>query len=482
MKSSSLRVPGLAIAILAMMQMMAGCGGGSSDTEVAGNAVVASSADPSTGNAQAPSSFNIYYGRHFPNGEAAVDYLLSPEGTWKQVTSIEYLWNYYPDCASSAKPFDRDTLIRSADGTRDFTAPDANCNLLFDVNQDGAIDPESRGFAFHEHNGRGVNGAEVAQAFTNFWYDDNRLAQLMMQAYGRPSPAGLGASETFSRWQVLTGRMAQWTPYNDDHFDRLALDALYLAATGNLQSAMHKWRRIRDLSECAYDVSTNRYDYPRIEENYHLGLFLILTSVLVDATSEESTRRELLQHKVSIHSHLLSNQEVGESNLLGWRSGIADSRTLINTESVSVAVLSLATGALEVFEPGRAPLRADPNHFVARDSHVLSAVVGVSSPGYLIAGPGRAYAPGNYEVELLVRSTGPAVSLARVEIVDKTTNRILLRSDLTEQQLKFDGLWTAVRIPFTLSNPESVIDFGVYWHGGANMDVAFTRVRRADNN
>lgn len=54
----------------------------------------------------------------------------------------------------------------------------ANCNLLLDHDQDGNLGTQAGGYAFHEHNGHGMNGLQIASLFTNFWFDDNWLARL----------------------------------------------------------------------------------------------------------------------------------------------------------------------------------------------------------------------------------------------------------------------------------------------------------------
>ena len=57
---------------------------------------------PGQSAAQAVVSFQ--YGTHEPNGAAAFGYMVGPEGTWKDVSSVEYVWNYYARCAVADRP------------------------------------------------------------------------------------------------------------------------------------------------------------------------------------------------------------------------------------------------------------------------------------------------------------------------------------------------------------------------------------------
>ena len=139
---ASVRAPFVCASIV-----LAACGGssGSPARESPSAATSQIGAAPTTAAAATPS---ITYGRHYPNGAAAFEYITGPEGMWKQMVALEYVWNYYEHCAAAGKPHDRETLIRSADGTRLFTSPDADCNLLLDRNQDGQLDGDG-GSAFH---------------------------------------------------------------------------------------------------------------------------------------------------------------------------------------------------------------------------------------------------------------------------------------------------------------------------------------------
>lgn len=78
------------------------------------------------------------YGLHWPQGIASVDYLYSESGTWKNLTHIEYIWNYYNWSDNPpSHPYDKNKLISYADGTSLTTCRDANKHLLLDFNHDG---------------------------------------------------------------------------------------------------------------------------------------------------------------------------------------------------------------------------------------------------------------------------------------------------------------------------------------------------------
>ena len=329
------------------------------------------------------------YGIHYPNGIAAVDYIFSSDGMWKEMNPIDYAWNYYERCASVDHPFGKIDLIAAANGTRSYTAMDANCHMLLDWNQDGELDTTTGGYAFHEHNGIEINGQATGTPFTVFWFDDNLLASYMSEAYGRPKPSGLSDTSDFTRWQVLSGDVTYWTPYAEsDYIDQLALNGLYYLATNNVNAALQEWDHILMLSGYQYDSENQRCIYPNIPESYHLGLFEILTGFLMDApTIDIVKKQEVISHWVSLRSNILSYQETSGSKLLGWRSHVTDPNSLMNTESIATNVLGLGAGALQVFEAGQAPLQVGNNNYFVRPCHVLSAVKDLSAPGYMTLAP-----------------------------------------------------------------------------------------------
>src|SRR5688572_10548206 len=93
------------------------------------------------------------FGEHFPHGNDAVAYMYGSNGTWREQTNVYYGWNFYKHCETAAHKFDPQALLRDS-STTNSTAPDANCILLGDVNNNGEVsDDPAGGFAFHEHAG-----------------------------------------------------------------------------------------------------------------------------------------------------------------------------------------------------------------------------------------------------------------------------------------------------------------------------------------
>lgn len=425
-----------------------------------------------------PLPTRIEYGTHQPNGEAAVEYIVGAEGMWKDVQAVEYRWNYYAQCADPDRPFDKRALLAAADGTRFFTAPDANCNLLWDANHDGALDADSGGHAFHEHNGRGAQGQLLATPFTMFWFDDNWVAREMTRAYGLTSPDGLSDALQV-RWRVLDGTTVGWTPYGDyRYFDRMALDGIFYLAGGDIGRAMQRWEAIRDRSGYFYDDAARRYVYPNIDENYHVALFEILTSLLMDRTAvTDDSSTELVQHWVSLRSGILSHQEHRGGELLGWRSSIGNAGSLMNTETISLCVLALGAGAVTVFEAGLPPLQSESHGYQRTADNVLAAIAGTSEPGYLTLGASRKYPAGRYQIQFFLRSPGSADDVARLEIVDTSRAQAIATRDVSGADLALNNAWSRIDVDIDLE-ADSPLEFRTYWQGTANMDVAAIRIRR----
>ncbi len=418
------------------------------------------------------------YGRHYPNGAAAVAYAFGANGFWKEMKPLEYTDNYYEQYATPTHPFDQAALVGYANGTHFTTARDANGHLLFDADHDGELDPQpggTAGFAFHEHAGRGAGGAVRGTPFTNFWFDDNWLARYMTDAWARPAPNGLSSWSDFTRWRILGGDRTNWTPYGSSFFDTLALDGLYAAAGGDTAGALAKWDAIRTQAGATYDSATQRFLYPNIHESYHLGLFAILTATL------EGARADLLDHGVAIRSDMLSIQETDAATgaPLGWRSDVTQAGSLMNIESLAVSVLGLGAGAAATFEPGVLPMRADATFFV-RPHHVISAVAGMSSPGLLTDGPGLFVAPSAqpYEASFFLRAPSPTGTMAHLEIADELTGAVLASRDVAAADMAAANAWT--RITLSFAPPPAAcnrIALRTRWTGAANLDAGPIRVR-----
>jgi hypothetical protein len=446
---------------------LAGCGGEPID----------GSLELTTDTAALSSTFS--YGQHHPQGEAAMAHLYGPDGTWKPMTNIQYIWNYYSQYATPAHPADKEALIAYADGTRNTTARDANGHLLLDANHDGVLDTSSGGYAFHEHNGIGIGGAQTGTPFTQFWFDDNWLARYASQAYQRPLPQGLSSYPDFTRWRILGGDATAWSPYSGSAPDQLALNGLYSLAVGSASSAMSTWRRLRDNSGYRYDGPSQRYIYPDIEENYHLGLFKLLTdNLLVSSAIAASDKQELVDHSMALRSNILSNQERSGSTFLGWRSNIHDTDTLINTESVTVNALALGASSKYVFEAGRAPLLSSAGGYFLRPHNVLSAdISGGSRPGHMTYGPYWTLPVGTYDVDFFLRAPSPSGAVATVDVYDSSTGQVLVSRVLNSADLTSGNRWTRVTLRAQVSNPSNSLELRVWWHGGSNLDVACIAVR-----
>jgi hypothetical protein len=430
----------------------------------------------SPGAAEQP-ALRIDYGTHQPNGLAAVKYLLGPEGMWREVVSAEFKWNFYAHCASPALPLDRGSLLAAADGTRLFTAPDADCNVLWDSNADGYPDQSGTTHAFHEHNGRGAQGLQLATPFTMFWFDDNWLASYVTDAYGYPPPDGLSDAPRV-RWRILEGTTDNSIISGDWQFDRLALDGIHYVSRGDSRAALGKWRAILDRSGYFHDDATQRYLYPNIDENYHLALFEILTSLLLDHRSNsESESNELLQHWVSVRSNILSNQERRGDELLGWRSSISNTASLMNTETISLSVMALGAGAVDMFEAGLPPLEWEMRGYTRTSDHVLRATGGSAHAGYMTLGPFQSYPSGSYQVQFFLRSSAPVADIAQLQVIDSTRTEPLGSRQVRATDLS-SNTWSRVDLDVALINSESKLEFRTYWQGTSSLDVAAIRVRR----
>lgn len=462
----------LAARIVFLLPFFAGCSGSGGDPPASESTSTAPQAELSTAPAAAP----IDYGTHEPNGAAAFQYMVGPEGTWKDVSGVQYVWNFYAKCAVADRPFDKNALIASADGLRFFTAPDADCNLLWDANADGQLDAIGATQAFHEHNGRGAAGQQLATPFTNFWFDDNWLARYATRIYGHAPPQGLSEA-THVRWRILEGNTAGWTRYPDDTFDRRALNGIHDVATGDLARAAEEWQGILGAAGYFYDSQAQRYVYPNIDENYHLALVEILASLLMDRTAA-GLNDELVQHWVSLRSNILSRQERRGDELLAWRSSFSDLGSLMNTETMSLSVMALGAGAVAVFEAGQPPLSNEsPGHYIRTADNVLAARVGAAQPGYMTIGPAGAYPAGEYEIQFFIRGGSAAGTVARLEIANADNSAILARHEVMAADLP-GGVWRRVAVRLTLNDTRTNLELRTYWYGTGSLDLAAIRIRQ----
>jgi hypothetical protein len=427
------------------------------------------------------------YGRHYPNGASAVQYVYHPQnGTFKYMTKPEYIWNYYENYATAQHPFNRDALIQyaSTDG-HTTTCRDANGHLLLDFTHSGEIDPTARGSAFHEHNGRGENGTIRGPGFQNFWFDDNSLARVMSAAYNMSLPYGLSQYTDFTRWQIMDGNDQNWIPYRKDYIDTLALDGLYFLKHDQ-QKSISNYKRILSKSNFKYDQSSQRYVYPGITENYHMGLFLVLTANIYNTKNRNS---DILQHLVSLRSNVISNQQKQGNDLLGWTSSIPAGGSLMNTESISAGILGLGAGSVVTYEAGRALSFCTTCTYFMRPHNVLSAVVGMSSKGYLTEGPYVSYwdinpkiqekCSGGCVVQFFIRvgtRLSPAKEVAVIDVYNSATKAVLQQKVI--QSTEFEpNKWQVFELNFPLDQgADAKFEFRTLWNGEVNMDTAFVRI------
>eukprot|EP01098_Paradermamoeba_levis_P002735 TRINITY_DN131_c0_g1_i1.p1 TRINITY_DN131_c0_g1~~TRINITY_DN131_c0_g1_i1.p1 ORF type:complete len:450 (-),score=114.98 TRINITY_DN131_c0_g1_i1:53-1348(-) len=417
------------------------------------------------------------YGKHFPQGVAAVEYLHGPEGTCKPLTNLTYVWNYYPHWATGNHPFDKGALINHANGQNHTTCRDANGHVLLDFNKDGEPDATEGGCAFHEHNAKGLHNETRGAPFSNFWFDDNILAAFMCEAYGKSLPHGLHKYEDFVRWRILGGDTTGWAPYNQDFFDTLALDGLFHLATNNVPGAVECWDRIKNGSGAAYDETLKRYVYPNVHENYHLAAFKILNDKLSFLGTDRT--QEMIQHFISLNSTLLANQEKHGGNPTGWRSNINEEGSLINTESVALGALALGGGGVLTYQAGFHPLQSAGGHdYEVHPDGVFSAVVGKSKEGHMTYGPHDHLEPANYVVDFYLRSSAPGGGgVAHVDVYDSKTDSILGDLEVNDYDLA-PGQWGRFSVNISLEG-ENDLEYRAWWRGGCDLDIALIQIRKA---
>jgi hypothetical protein len=458
--------------------------------------------------APAAAAITYRYGVNYPYGVGAVDYAYSADGMWKDLTNLQYGPNYYDDDAfltpgPTNRPApghlpDRRELERLAGApTARYTAMDKNTHLLHDFNRDGELDLPTGGFAFHEHNGKGRDGLPPnpdQKPFNNFWFDDNWLARHMAQAYGRAEPDGLSDNGDYIRWRVLSGD-TNWTPYDQvpgigsNDVDRLALDGLYYLSLGQPTVALRKWSSIRDKALTARNGTTRLYDYPGLTENYHLGLFKVLTEQLIVHHTGLTgiQQRELALHSVSQRAMIIKNQQrVGGSRLAGWTSSAHDDPqhpSLMNIESLAVNSLALGAGAQRVYSPGQAPLQTHAaNRYNLTPEGLLQAVPGTSAVGHMTFGPNQTFAPGSYNVEFVMRSINPldTTRVANLDIYDAQSNVVLRERAVVASDFLTAGTYDRFirfSVPVTVTSAANSLEFRVWWYGSNRLDVAEIRVR-----
>jgi hypothetical protein len=466
-------------------------------------------------NYEYPPQAGLYrYGVNYPYGAAAVDYAYSAEGMWRDLNGLQYGPNYYDMFLTPEEvriieepphEFDKGKLIglASVPNAR-YTARDHNWHLLFDTNWDGLIDQPTGGFAFHEHNGKGIGGmppeaSPGQRPFYNFWFDDNWLAKHMAHAYSRQQPNGLsdrGGPSDHIRWRILSGDQ-NWTPHDSvpgvkpDQVDRLVLDGLFYLSKGPQQKAWDKWNAILGIARPTMNPVWHIYDY-NLFENYHLGLVkLFADQLLVHHTGLTTTQqRDLATHSASLRGQIIFRQQRtnGTGTPLGWttHTDLEENPTsLMNIETLAVNVLALGAGAKQTYSPGQAPLQTPAaGNYRRTVTGLLQAVPGTSSAGHITFGPNHTLAPGSYNVEFVMRSTNPVAGtdVANIEVYDARTNGPVAPIETKKaEDFATNGTYDRFirfNVPFTVTSANNSLEFRVWWYGGANpLDIAEIRLR-----
>lgn len=418
------------------------------------------------------------YGKHYPSGNAAVNYIYGSEGMWRSMTNMTFNLNRYQHCGTSGHPYDFYGWLAEAN-VKNITAGDAYCNLYYDLDNDGEIYDNSpfSGKAFFEHNARGLldgGSTPMGSPVYNFWYDDNWLARYMAQAYGKTQPAGLYDFGNIVRWRQIGGDNSNWTlyPSNTTHIDQLALNGIYRINEYNDSAALSYWSSILSLSGATWDSTKKQYNYPNVLENYHMGLWLSLTERLLWSYPTNSS---LLQHAVSIRSHLLTDQVRNSGGARrGWISSRTDPNSLMNTETISMVVLGLGTGTDFALEPGITPMIKGSGNYFLRSYNTLSAVVGQSSAGHMTYGPYWNLAAGTYDVDFTLRVPGSGGNVVTVDVYDGSS--IVGSATYTASSLPA-GSWVRKRLTVTIPSTNTT-EFRVWWHGGQDLDVGQIRVTK----
>ncbi len=424
----------------------------------------------------------ILFGRHYPNGNAAVEYIYGKEGTFVRLDSLTYTYNYYSYRATDKHPYNLTELLNES-VSLPHTCRDADGHLLFDLDgcEESVARPPLDSFAFCEHTGKGAHGLR-GTPFLNFWYNDNTFARNMATAYGKPEPRGLYPYPGFNRWSVLGDSLRHYQPYNAATLDWVSLDGMYYYRTGNFDLAYLKWKCFIDSCVLAYDATNQRFMY-NLPDNYLLGLAAILSACLMDCTYLTSDRRHtIVQHYISLRSCILSKQLSENGALTGWPSG-GNPNDLINTETVAANVLGLSAGADLTFEAGKLPLQyTEESRFFVREHNVISASVeNGSKAGFLCQGPNWTFEGGRkYVVEFFLRARSAQNCDAEISVYDSTNGVVLASSRVTF----FDGSpglnWSRAELGFGLEKCVT-LSFRCYWFCGSselqNMDLACVRVK-----
>lgn len=152
-------------------------------------------------------------------------------------------------------------------------------------------------------------------------------------------------------------------------------------------------------------------------------------------------------------------------------------------------VLALGTGAVHVLELGVTPLQMTSNNYYLRvveehgdpvDQYVLSAVKGVaveSKAGFMVYGPYWQYPRGSYTVDFFLRAPAPTGKMATIEVYNANKGQFLAQKAVQANELAGNNQWSRFSLPITVTNTNNRLEFRLYWHGTATLDVAALRLR-----
>jgi len=111
---------------------------------------------------------------------------------------------------------------------------------------------------------------------------------------------------------------------------------------------------------------------------------------------------------------------------------------------------------------------------------VFTGRVGRDEEGWIMRGPHRTYAPGEYDARFRVRigEDAPAGEIGVLEISADNGGFVLGRKSLTADDFERKGEYSDFHLPFTLDE-QKVIEFRVYFRGTADVWVYGIKVRPA---
>lgn len=427
------------------------------------------------------------FGQHFPSCQAALNFLYSPKGNWRQLTALEYRYNYYQRWATPEQPFLKDELLRYA---RDHqtTAPDANGLILADFDQDKKLDITNAngGGAFMEHNAMGDGGAQRGAPFNHFWFDDNWLARYLSQTYNAPLPWGLYEPQIPIRWTPIGGgNNFVLYPHAHKYADQMVLNGLHYLNQKQLESARALWQQLMDYTQARYIDRLGRFDYPGVKSFYHVGMIKIFAERLLSKGElSSSARQNILQHSRSLHEWLLGAQiyDTATGNALGWKSGMPrQDGSLINTETTTTSVLGIGAETLWSFEPGSSAWgpHASGEKFIAMPGR-LRAQVGYSNTGATMSDGLHVRLPtGKYLFRWHLRApeTTPAGDVLSIIV----TNREESLADFNISAAT-PGLgtkeWIQIETPIEITAGDNILDVKVIWLGGTTLELGSLSIIR----